>query len=188
MLEDWNARHNLVSRASMADLWRRHFWDSAQLAPLIPPTAHSLIDLGSGAGFPGLVLAELLRDRPFRIVLYEATAKKCRFLEAVADRLKLHAEIRQGRIEDAEPEEFDVITARACAPLENLLSYAQRFWAKDTVALLSKGQNVAGELTQARKSWRMSLQEHPSQSDSSGVILEIRELRPVAHGKPRPRP
>ena len=84
MLQDWNARHNLVSAGSMADLWRRHFWDSAQLANFIPERAQSLVDLGSGAGFPGLVLAELLRDKPdFRIVLYEATAKKCRFLEAV---------------------------------------------------------------------------------------------------------
>jgi 16S rRNA (guanine527-N7)-methyltransferase len=189
MLEDWNARHNLVSRASMADLWRRHFWDSAQLASLIPPSARSLVDLGSGAGFPGLVLAELLRGRAdFRIVLYEATAKKCRFLEAVAERLKLSATIRQCRIEDAGPETFDVVTARACAPLPKLLSYAQRFWGKDTVALLSKGQNVAGELTEARKSWRMALQEHPSQSDTSGVILEIRELHPVAHGRSRTRP
>src|SRR3954465_7016267 len=117
MLGDWNSRQNLVSRGSLGDLWRRHFWDSAQLAPLVPAEAGSLLDLGSGAGFPGLVLAELLRDRRgFRVVLYEATAKKCRFLEAVAKRLDLAIEIRQGRIEDARPEIFDVITARACAP------------------------------------------------------------------------
>src|SRR5262245_11290366 len=81
-LTEWNAQHNLVSRASIGDLWQRHFLDSAQIAERIPPAATSLVDLGSGAGFPGLVLAELLKDRTprMRIVLVEATGKKCRFL------------------------------------------------------------------------------------------------------------
>ena len=181
ILEDWNSRQNLVSRASLTDLWRRHFWDSAQLAALVPKAARSLIDLGSGAGFPGLVLAELLRERPgFRVVLCEATAKKCRFLETVAQELRLGVEVRQGRIEDAEPEIFDVITARACAPLTRLFAYAQRFWSKKSVALLLKGQNVEGELTESNKSWRMEAIRHQSRSDPSGVILEIRELHRVA--------
>jgi 16S rRNA (guanine527-N7)-methyltransferase len=180
MLVDWNARHNLVSAASLADVWRRHLWDSAQLVPLIPSSALSVIDLGSGAGFPGLVVAEILRDRPaLRIVLYEATAKKCRFLEAVARRLSLSVDIRQGRIEDAAPEIFDVITARACAPLVKLLPYAQRFWGKESKALLMKGQNVEVELTESNKSWRMEAIRHQSLSDPSGVILEIRELHRV---------
>ncbi len=88
MLQDWNARHNLVSRASLKTMWLRHFWDSAQLLDLIPEQARSLVDLGSGAGFPGLVLAELLRGRAMRIVLYESTAKKRDFLYAVAARLR----------------------------------------------------------------------------------------------------
>jgi 16S rRNA (guanine527-N7)-methyltransferase len=181
MLEDWNARQNLVSRASLADLWRRHFWDSAQLTPYVPVSALSLVDLGSGAGFPGLVLAEILRERPgFRVALYEATAKKCRFLEAAAQRLNLAVEVRQGRIEDAKPEIFDVIAARACAPLAKLLPYAQRFWGKNSVGLLLKGQNVEVELTESNKSWRMEAVRHQSRSDPSGVILEIRELHRVA--------
>lgn len=180
MLEDWNARHNLVSRGSLADVWHRHFWDSAQLPPLIPADANSLVDLGSGAGFPGLVLAELLRDRPIRVVLYEATAKKCRFLEAVAERLDLKSEIRNARVEDAKPELFDVVTARACAPMDRLLAYAHRFWGPGTVGLLLKGQNVEGELTAARKCWRIKLERHTSQSDPTGVILEVRELDRVA--------
>ncbi len=179
MLEDWNARHNLVSRASLTDVWRRHFWDSAQLIDFIPPTAHSLVDLGSGAGFPGLVLAELLCKRHMKIVLYEATAKKCRFLEAVAERLGLKVDIRNARVEMALPEPFDVITARACAPLVLLFGYAQRFWGQGTVGLFLKGQNVELELTQANKSWKTKLLRHPSRSDSSGVILEVRELRRV---------
>jgi 16S rRNA (guanine527-N7)-methyltransferase len=181
MLTDWNERHNLVSRSSLADLWRRHFLDSAQLAALIPATARSLVDLGSGAGFPGLVLAEMLRERPeFRAVLYESTGKKAAFLKSVAERLKLaKVEVRQTRVENAPPEEFDIIAARACAPLDRLLAYAQRFWGPTTKALLLKGQNVEAELTEARKSWSMELERHPSRSDASGVILEIRELHRV---------
>jgi len=181
MLLDWNTRQNLVSEGSLADLWRRHFWDSAQLAPYVPMSAASLVDLGSGAGFPGLVIAEILRERPgLRVVLYEATAKKCRFLEAAATRLGLPVEVRQGRIEDAAPEIFDCITARACAPLAKLVVYAQRFWGRKSVGLFLKGQNVEVELTESHKSWRMELVRHQSRSDPSGVILEIRELHRVA--------
>jgi len=179
LLEDWNARHNLVSAASMADVWRRHVWDSAQLAQFIPAEAKSLVDLGSGAGFPGLVLAALRPES--RVVLYESTAKKCRFLEAASERMGLKVEIRNARIEDAKKESFDVVTARACAPLDKLLGYAQQFQGKATVNLFLKGQSVDAELTEAHKSWRMKLLRHQSRSDPSGVILEIREL---AHVKP----
>lgn len=177
LLEDWNSRHNLVSRASMAGLWCRHFWDSAQVASMIPTTARSLVDLGSGAGFPGLVLAEMRRD--LKVTLIEATAKKCRFLKTVADELGLKAEIRHQRIEDAPREAYDVITARACARLPDMLTYTQRFWGAGTKAFLHKGQNLAAELTDARKSWRIDLEQHSSRSDPSGIILEIRELQRV---------
>src|SRR5262245_7391464 len=108
MLEDWSARHNFVSRASLADVWQRHVFDSAQVIDLVPADAKSIVDLGSGAGFPGLVIAELLRDRSPRIALYEATAKKCRFLEAVVERLALNVDVRCARIEAARPESFDI--------------------------------------------------------------------------------
>ena len=181
MLAEWNARTNLVSAASLKEAWRRHFLDSAQLAPLVPELANSLVDLGSGAGFPGLVLAEMLRQRKaFRVVLYEATGKKCRFLEAVAQKLNLEVEIRNVRIENSPPEPFDVIVARALAPLERLLPYAQRFWGLNSTALFLKGQNVGGELTQGAKSWNMKVQRHPSQSDSSGAVLRVTELHRAA--------
>ncbi|HVZ92800.1 MAG TPA: 16S rRNA (guanine(527)-N(7))-methyltransferase RsmG [Rhizomicrobium sp.] len=179
MLEDWNTRHNLVSAGSMPDVWRRHVWDSAQLARYIPNTARTLADLGSGAGFPGLVLAALLTGR-VHVRLYEATAKKCAFLRETARRLKLDVDIRNQRIENAEPELFDVLTARACAPLVRLLGYAQHFAGPDSVCLFLKGQNVGVELTDARKYWKMKLQQHPSLTDPSGRILEIRELAHVA--------
>ena len=87
LLTDWNARHNLVSSGSLEDVWRRHIWDSAQLAAYLPPSAQSLVDLGSGAGFPGLVLAVLRSEQPhLRTVLYESTGKKCDFLREAAAR------------------------------------------------------------------------------------------------------
>ena len=177
LLVDWNARHNLVSQASLEDVWRRHFLDSAQLARLVPDSARTLVDLGSGAGFPGLVLAELLRGR-VAVTLVEATAKKCRFLEAVSGRLELPVVIHNSRAEDLPREIFDVVTARACAPLPLLLRYAQHFAGPATTCLFLKGQNVAAELTEARKSWRMKVRQHPSLSDASGVILQVGELVP----------
>jgi 16S rRNA (guanine527-N7)-methyltransferase len=188
MLAEWNARHNLVSRASLEHVWQRHFLDSAQLAELVPHDAQSLVDLGSGAGFPGLVLAELLRSRgsAIRVVLIEATGKKCRFLETVAGALGLAVEVRFQRIEDTPAEPFDVITARACAPLTDLLAYAQRFWGQNSRALFHKGQSLAAELTAATESWRIQFEQHPSRSDPSGIILEIRELHRVPRRPSRP--
>jgi len=181
LLEAWNTRHNLVSRQSLAEVWRRHVYDSAQLCAFIPGDAATLVDLGSGAGFPGLVLAILLAGRPsFHAVLYEATRKKCEFLAHVASRLNVPAEVRNQRIEDAGPEPFDIVTARALAPLDRLLAYAQPFQGPRTLNLFPKGQSALTELTEARKIWRMRVTQHPSRSDPSGVILAIRELSHAA--------
>jgi 16S rRNA (guanine527-N7)-methyltransferase len=177
LLEDWNSRHNLVSTRSLEDLWRRHFWDSAQLAPLIPAKVRTIADLGSGAGFPGLVLAEMLRDKT-AVTLFEATTKKCDFLKAAALRMELPVLIQHVRMEDVFPQAFDVVTARACAPLPKLLSYAQHFVGPNSVCLLLKGQNVGAELTEAHKSWKMKVRQIPSLTDPSGVILELKELSP----------
>jgi 16S rRNA (guanine527-N7)-methyltransferase len=177
LLLDWNARHNLVSPRSLEDLWRRHFWDSTQLAPLVPESARTLVDLGSGAGFPGLVLAELLRNR-VQVTLHEATAKKCAFLTAAAQAMELRVVVENSRMEDANPRAFDIITARACAPLPKLLGYAHHFTGPNSVCLLLKGQNVGSELTEAHKSWKMKVRQIPSLTDPSGVILELRELSP----------
>jgi 16S rRNA (guanine527-N7)-methyltransferase len=179
-LMDWSSRHNLVSRSSLEQVWQRHVWDSAQLAPLIPADAANLVDLGSGAGFPGLVLAILLRDHPsFRTILYESIRKKCAFLTVAANAAGVAVEVRCTRIEEASTEIFDVVTARACAPLSNLLGYAERFNGPSTINLFLKGQNVEAELTEAHKCWQMLANRHPSGTDPSGTILEIRELARV---------
>jgi len=175
LLEDWNARHNLVSRTSLEDVWQRHVWDSAQLAPLIPDGAKTLIDLGSGAGFPGIVLALLLEGR-VTVTLTESTGKKAQFLCAAAERLKLVIEVRNERIEAMPPRRFDVVTARACAPLPVLLEYAQHFTGPKTICLFLKGRNVGAELTEVHKSWRMKLRQHLSLTHPSGSVLEVRAL------------
>jgi 16S rRNA (guanine527-N7)-methyltransferase len=175
LLTDWNERHNLVSKASLDEVWQRHLLDSAQLAPLVPLGAKTLADLGSGAGFPGLVLAVLLQGR-VAVTLFEATRKKAEFLRAAAERLGIDVAVRNERIEDAARVVFDVLTARACAPLPELLEYAQHFAGPNTVCLFLKGQNVGVELTEAGKSWRMKIRQHPSVTHPFGVVLEIREL------------
>jgi len=190
ILTDWNGRHNLVSASTVGDAWQRHFWDSAQLVPLIPPSAKTLADLGSGAGFPGLVLAEMLRGRVV-VSLYEATGKKAAFLTAAAERMQLPVTIHNQRMEDAPARAYDVVTARACAPLPVLLKYAQRFTGPNSVCLLLKGQNVGSELTEAHKSWKMKARQIPSLTDPSGTVLELTELvanEPFAPSGPEKAP
>jgi 16S rRNA (guanine527-N7)-methyltransferase len=180
LLIEWNTLHNLVSTKSLEAVWQRHVLDSAQLIRFVPDQAVSLIDLGSGAGFPGLVLAAMLSERAgFRTVVCESIAKKCAFLETAAGLMQLNVEVRNMRMEQAKPEPFDLVTARACAALDKLLGYARPFQGFRTTNLFLKGQNVGSELTESSISWKMDVQRHASLTDPSGVILEIRNLRHV---------
>ena len=187
LLADWNARHNLVARSTLPDLWHRHLWDSAQLVPQIPAGARTLADLGSGAGFPGLVLA-LLRPE-LTVTLHEATTKKCAFLQAAADRIGLKVTIRNSRLEDLPAQAFDAVTARALAPLPQLLQYAYPFTGPNSVCLFLKGQNVGAELTEAHKYWSMEVSQVPSQTEPSAAIVTVRKLGPrhvASRQAPRP--
>ena len=188
LLADWNERHNLVARSTLPDLWHRHFLDSAQLEPLIPPGTRTLADLGSGAGFPGLVLAAMRPE--IAVTLHESTGKKCAFLAAAAERMSLAVGVENERIESLTPKAFDVVTARALAPLPLLLSYAKPLMGPNSVCLFLKGQNVGSELTEAHKSWNMETSQVPSKTDPSGAILVVRKLvsrdeHPSPHA-PRP--
>ncbi|MGB8601055.1 MAG: 16S rRNA (guanine(527)-N(7))-methyltransferase RsmG [Rhizomicrobium sp.] len=178
ILKDWNTRHNLVAPATLAEVWTRHILDSAQMAAFIPENAKTLADLGSGAGFPGLVLALLFEGR-LDVSLFEATHKKCEFLAAAAEKMALKVSIRNERVEDARPFGYDVVSSRACAPLPKLLGYAARCIGPHSICLFPKGENYRAELTEAQKSWRMTLATHPSQTHKSGVILEISQLKPL---------
>ncbi len=178
LLIDWNERLNLVAPSTIADVWRRHVLDSAQLAPMIPSEAKTIIDLGSGAGFPGLVLAIMLADRPsLKVYLVESTQKKCRFLEAVIAATGAPAEVHACRAEDMRIK-ADVVTARAVAPLDRLLPLAHPFFRPGTIALFLKGRSLNDELTLATKSWTLTATPFPSRSDPSGFVLRVTGLTP----------
>lgn len=173
----WQNSINLVAPDSLKDLWRRHMLDSAQLGAHLPPQAKCLVDLGSGAGFPGLVLAVLGTPN---VHLIEVDARKCVFLAEAARAAGLtpgqNPVIHRARIEDVAGIHAGVVTARACAPLERLLGYAEPFLAPDTLCLFLKGGRVEEELTAAEKTWRMVVERIPSLSDASGTILRIRQV------------
>ena len=173
LLAQWNERINLVAGDSLRDPWRRHFLDSAQLLPLIPASARSLVDLGSGAGFPGLVLAIL--DVP-GVELIEADSRKCAFLREAARIAAVPITIRNTRIERLPPHPVDVVIARGCAPLDRLLVLAQGFVGPHTSGLFLKGERAEEELTAARRAWNMTASLHPSRSDPRGVILALEQI------------
>ena len=184
LLRDWQTRKNLVSPASLADVWRRHLFDSAQLLPLIDdPEDAEIVDVGSGAGFPGLVLA-ILGAANVRLV--ESDQRKCDFLRAAAAATGTAVEIYPERAEILAKSALrgvaDVVTARAVAPLPKLLSYAAPILAPGGVCLFLKGARAEEELTAARKSWKMRVTRVPSRSDPSGTILKLEELRRARHG------
>jgi 16S rRNA (guanine527-N7)-methyltransferase len=173
LLIRWSARINLVSRASLADLWRRHILDSAQLYRFVPSAARSVIDLGSGAGLPGLVLAILGSPG---VELIEADRRKAAFLREAARITGADVRICACRIEEVPPHPADVVTARACAPLNRLLDLAERFIAPGTVCLFPKGERFEEELTIARKAWTMTVSVEPSLSDRRGVVLRLQQV------------
>jgi 16S rRNA (guanine527-N7)-methyltransferase len=174
LLVKWQARINLVSATTLDDLWRRHMLDSAQLLPLLPAGTTSLVDLGSGAGFPGLVLAILGVPE---VHLIESDRRKCVFLGEAARAGGVSPIIHNSRIESIEGVTAGLVTARACAPLDRLLTYAQKFLWHDGKALFLKGAAVEEELAGARKNWQMEVERFPSASDPTGCILRIGQVR-----------
>jgi len=173
LLTRWSARINLVGRDTIADLWRRHILDSAQLWAFVPERARNMIDLGSGAGFPGLVLA-ILGVRGVELV--DADSRKCAFLREAVRITETDATIRPCRIEVVPRHPVDIVTARACAPLDRLLGLAEPFHAPGSECLFLKGERVEEELTLARKHWTMTVSTCQSRSDPRGVILRLRQV------------
>ena len=173
LLAQWAARINLVGRNTLGDVWRRHFLDSAQVAAHLPASASSLIDLGSGAGFPGLVLAVLGVPG---VELVEADARKCAFLREAARVTRAEIRIHNARIESLPAAAMDVVTARACAPLDKLLDLSERFIGPKTRCLFLKGERAGEELTAARHGWTMEASCHPSRADPSGVVICLERI------------
>jgi 16S rRNA (guanine527-N7)-methyltransferase len=174
LLRRWQRAINLVGPATLADPWRRHFLDCAQLVRHLPQTAASLADLGSGAGFPGMVLALLGVGG---VHLIEADQRKAEFLREVARATGAPVTIHAERIERMQEWPADVITARALAPLSRLLELAQGFMAADSVCLFLKGRSAERELTQARGSWHMVAAMFPSLSEPDGIVVQLQGIR-----------
>jgi 16S rRNA (guanine527-N7)-methyltransferase len=173
LLTVWNPRINLVGPRTLDDIWRRHILDSAQLRPLVPSNTQILVDLGSGAGLPGLILAILGVST---VHLVEADSRKCAFLREAARVTGTNIVLHPQRFEDVTELAADVVTARACAPLPKLLDHAARFIDSHSILLFLKGQTLGEELTLARKAWNMRETLHPSASDPSGTILRLEEV------------
>lgn len=179
LLGRWNHRINLVARRALNDVWSRHIADSAQLLNLAPPNAATWIDLGSGAGFPGLVVAVMAAERHpgLQVRLVESDRRKAAFLAEVIRQTSISAKVEACRIEGLPAERQDVISARALAPLEQLCSLAQRFVGPHSVLLFPKGARLESELTAAAALWHIRAERIPSRTDPAAAVLVIRELR-----------
>jgi len=180
LLDERSARFNLISRSSRGTIWTRHVADSLQLLALAPK-AKTWVDLGSGAGFPGLPIACALAGSPGATVhLVESVGKKAAFLREAVEQLKVRAVVHHVRIEDfvknfREPP--DVVTARALAPLNRLLTLAEPLLKKSALGLFLKGQDIDAELTEASKYWNIDVELVPSKTSPQSRIVVVRGLR-----------
>lgn len=188
LLAKWQRTINLVAPNTISDIWHRHFADSAQLYRLIPAQAGHLVDLGSGGGFPGLVLAALAAGdssrntsgRALAVALVESDTRKAAFLREAARQLGIAVDILSSRIESITNsdslERVDVITSRALAPLPRLFEYVEPIFSSNTVALFLKGRTADAEVEEARKVWNFAFELLPSMTDAEARIAVIREL------------
>jgi len=176
-LQKWQKAKNLIANSTMDDMWRRHFLDSAQLAPKIRGVFGkkqlTMLDIGSGAGFPGLVLGIMGLGVAHMV---ESNGRKCTFMRHVSRETSANAQIHSVRIEDLPPFPVDIITSRACASVLQLLNWAQPFLEFSPEIWLLKGETAEEELTQAQAYWNMTVSRFDSLSDPSGVILRLRSI------------
>ncbi len=179
LLRRWNRKINLVSPTTIDDLWSRHFVDSVQLFHLVEWKGH-WVDLGSGGGFPGLVVA-ILGDQggDRKMTLVEADLRKATFLRTVIRELELSVVVVSERIEQAAPLSADVLSARALAPLVSLLGFAERHLAKTGKAVFPKGERAMEEVSLALEHWHFTCETHSSITDAKSTILCIGDIARV---------
>lgn len=175
LLLKWNKSINLIAKSTESEIWRRHILDSAQLTRFIKPSFSSLLDVGSGAGFPAIVIA-ILRPE-IEVTLVESDMKKCAFLASVSRETNARIKIISDRVEKIKPQKFDLITARAFAALDKILHLCASQISPQTELLLLKGEKVEEELAIARKIWEFGSALYPSEIDKSGVVLHIHGVR-----------
>ncbi|MGO4706578.1 16S rRNA (guanine(527)-N(7))-methyltransferase RsmG [Microvirga sp. 2MCAF38] len=180
-LERWQRIKNLVGPKTLDDVWARHIVDSLQLYALAPD-AKAWLDLGSGAGFPGLVVAIAGTERGLHMHLVESNARKCAFLRQIARLTEAQVTVHQSRLEDVIPDfigKVNVVSARALAALPTLLAWTEPLLKRGTtgtIGLFPKGRDVLSELTEARKSWTVDADILPSRTDSEARILRITSI------------
>ncbi len=179
LVRRWNPVINLVSRSTLPNLWDRHIVDSAQLLALCGTAIRRWADLGSGGGFPGLVVAVLARELlpDLHVTLVESDLRKATFLRQAAHALGLQLTVCCDRIEAIPSLQADVLSARALAPLSELLAHVEKHLSADGVALFPKGERHAEEIAEARKRWSFDLAVRPSVADSEAAVLLIRKVR-----------
>ena len=170
-----STRMNVVGPSALAQFWPRHVFDSAQLR-WAAPAAQRYVDIGSGSGFPGVVLAILLKAEGGHVHLIESQARRCDFLRTVVTELRLPATVHRARAEAGPPLDVEVVTARACAPMSRLLGFVSRYLTSDRQGLFLKGRTIDAELAEARRLWRFKETLIPSLSDPDGRIVEIKGL------------
>lgn len=178
LLGKWNPKINLVSAATLPEVWTRHILDSLQVYDLAGVADGHWVDLGTGGGFPGLVAAIVATEEApdLRVTLVESDQRKAAFLATVLRETGVAADLRAERIEAVPPLAATILSARALAPLDRLLHHAARHLAPGGRALFPKGQSHAEEIAEALASWRFRVQKHPSRTDSQAVILEIGDI------------
>lgn len=175
LLRRWQAAINLVGPSTLVDPWRRHVADSAQILPFLPRDTHVLVDLGSGAGLPGLILAILGVPE---VHLVESDRRKAQFLREAARATGTSVTVHARRVEQVDdPIRADVVTARALAPLTRLLAMAEPFVGGSTRQIYLKGERAQQELAEARQEWHVSVDIHASRTDPTGAILCLRDVR-----------
>ena len=180
ILADWSQRMNLVGPKELDLYWKRHALDSAQLVRLAPE-AKRWVDLGAGAGFPGLIVAAILADTPgAEVTLVESIGKKATFLREAIAAMGVPAKVLHGRVEDVlgKAGRCDVVTARAFAPLPRIMDYARPILSRGAVGLFPKGADLDGELAATQAAgWTLAYDVHESLSDPSGRILRVTSAR-----------
>ena len=181
LLEKWNPRINLVSKATLTDLWSRHILDSAQIFGLADHPLGHWVDIGSGGGFPGLVIAILAEESrsPSAVTLIESDQRKCAFLRTVLRETGVKGTVIAARIEQADPQGADVLSARALADLSLLFFFAERHLDASGTMLFPKGVTWEKELRSAQESWSFSHEVITSKTEPNSVILKIKDLRRV---------
>ena len=181
LLAKWNAAINLVSPASLAEVWTRHVADSAQVLDVAPIRRARWLDMGSGAGFPGIVIALITADtaNPVEMTLVESDRRKAAFLSTVSRETGVPMIIQAARIEAVVPQNADTVSARALAPLVRLCSFAERHLAPHGAALFLKGGHYDAEIAEARRTWSFALDVRRSSTDPAGVVLIMKDLRRV---------